>query len=298
MSPPPFPELAHQAAAAQERVAGSGGYPLDISVWRAASPRATVVMLHGIVSHAGWLDPIASLLAREDIDVVCPDRRGSGRAILHRGDVPSGAALLEDVERVIDAYAVPGRPLHLCGFCWGAVYALRYLGSSRPAPTSLILLAPGLFPAPQLASQPLVTGNSGEATVDPVVPLDGFTRGAALEEFILPDPLRLRAVSPRFNSIVAEFGALVALRLSRVRIPTLCVLAENDRITDNAATIAAFEVVRATPRKLAFVPGEHGVQFDSPVASAALLRDWILAEHHAPEASVPAVPSTPDRSQP
>ena len=267
-------------APVQEQVDGADGYPLEVRVWRPESPRASLVMLHGIVSHSGWLDPIASRLAGRGIEVICPDRRGSGRSTLHRGDAPSAAALLGDLDRILDRYREPGIPQHLCGFCWGAVYAVRYLAVERPPLHSLILLAPGLYPTEVLTRVPLITGDSSEPTLDPLVPLHGFTQGAALHEFILPDPLRLRSVSPRFNSIVAEFSRLITPRIARLRLPTLCVLAEDDRITDNEATRTAFARVRADPHVLALVPGEHGVQFDSPDQSAELIEEWIASGHH------------------
>jgi acylglycerol lipase len=272
------------ASPVQERVAGADGYPLEVRVWRAAVPIATVVVLHGIVSHAGWLDPIASLLCERGADVICPDRRGSGRNSVARGDAPSGDALLEDLDRVIESCAQPGLPTHLCGFCWGAVYALRYLSTPRPAIQSLLLLAPGLYPADELARLPLRTGNSSEPTEEPLVPLDGFTRGPALREFILPDPLRLARVSPRFNGIVEEFSQLITPRLARVRIPVLCVLAAHDRISDNDATRRALERMRGTVPEIHTVAGEHGVQFDAPAEAAELMYRWIDTHRRRPAA--------------
>jgi alpha-beta hydrolase superfamily lysophospholipase len=241
---------------------------------------ATVVILHGIVSHAGWLDSIAVRLAEGGIDVVCPDRRGCGRNPIDRGDAPSGGVLLEDLDRIVTEYLDPNLPLHLCGFCWGAVYALRYLGAPRPAVRSLLLLAPGLYPSRELTDLPLVTGDSAEATEEPLTPLDAFTSGPALHEQILPDPLRLDRVSPRFNAIVAEFYRLVTPRLARLLLPVLCVVADADRITDNDATRRAFELVPGKPKKLATVPGQHGVQFDAPDQSARLIHEWIAAANH------------------
>lgn len=280
----PASEPAHagfSAIPAQQRVQARDGYPLDVRVWRPRSPVATLVMLHGVVSHAGWLDPVAARLAEAGIQVVCPDRRGSGRNRRQRGDAASGDVLLDDLDLVVGRFADPEVPLHLCGFCWGAAYALRYLGVERPAVRSLVLLAPGLYPAAELTGQPLVTGDSPEATVDPLIPLDAFTSSPALQDFILPDPLRLRRVSPRFNSIVVDFGRFITLRLARLRTPTLCVLAADDRITDNDATRVGFGVVRATPRELVTVAGQHGVQFDSPDEAASLLSAWIQSRYRS-----------------
>jgi len=60
-------------------------------------------------------------------------------------------------------------------------------------------------------------------------------------------------------------------------VPTLIVLAEADRVVDNAATEGLFTAMRASRKDLRTVPGEHGVQFDAPHEVAAILHDWLAA---------------------
>ncbi len=258
-----------------ERIAGAGGYPLAVRLWQASEPRATLVMLHGVVSHAGWLDPIASRLVRDGISVACLDRRGSGANTTARGDASGPADLLDDLQTVLAHYSRPECPVDLCGFCWGATYAVNYLSAREHGVRSLVLLAPGIFPAGELLRTPLVTGESGEATLEPTIPLDAFTRGPEYEGFILPDPLRLRRVSPRLNAVIRSLSRFVGVKLTRLTLPTLIVLPELDRITDNGATEKAFDRMRATPKRLVRVPGEHGVQFDAPRQAADAIVNWV-----------------------
>jgi alpha-beta hydrolase superfamily lysophospholipase len=232
-------------------------------------------MLHGLISHSGWLAPVAEDLATRGIASVCPDRRGSGANPGPRGDAPSGTVLLDDLDCIVDRFGRDGSGVHLVGFCWGAAYALNYVARRRRPVRSLALLAPSVVPAPAVREHPLITGPSAEATVDPTIPAEAFTRGPAYEQVILPDPLRLRKVSPRLNGVLAEFAYMIGAKLTRLTVPTLIVLAEADRVVDNAATERLFATMRASRKELRTVPGEHGVQFDAPHEVAAILGDWL-----------------------
>src|SRR5262249_38975098 len=60
-------------------------------------PRAHVVALHGIQSHAGWYEYSCTRLAQAGFIVSFLDRRGSGMNQQARGDTPSFGRLLDDV---------------------------------------------------------------------------------------------------------------------------------------------------------------------------------------------------------
>ncbi len=267
-----------------EIVAGAGGYPLHVRVWRPPRSTTRVVMLHGLISHAGWLGPVAERLASSGVMCICPDRRGSGGNPPPRGDAPSADVLLEDLDRVVCHFTESGWHPHLAGFCWGAAYAVNYLARRRGPVGSLALLAPSIVPAAALRALAPITGSSGEPTVDPVIPPEAFTRGPAYQQFILPDALRLRKLSPRLNGILAEFAFMIGAKLTRLNVPTLLVLADGDRVVDNAATARLFAAMRASRTELRTVRGEHGVQFDAPDEVAALLCRWVTAPGLRPSA--------------
>src|SRR6187401_1092891 len=74
------------------------GRRLAARVWRTNDlPRARVVFLHGITSHGGWYNQVASYLASAGFDVHFLDRRGSGLNADEPGDVDDWRTWLDDV---------------------------------------------------------------------------------------------------------------------------------------------------------------------------------------------------------
>src|SRR4051794_36050025 len=63
----------------------------------AGPPRAEVVGVHGIQSHAGWYEHSCIQLAQAGFAVSFLDRRGSGMNPEARGDAPGFRRLLDDL---------------------------------------------------------------------------------------------------------------------------------------------------------------------------------------------------------
>src|ERR1051325_7505912 len=106
-----------------EAVAGDG-YRLIYPVWEGAAWHATVVLVHGVMSHSAWLRNVAESLASRDYKVIGAERRGSGLNRIGRGDAPSRDMLVRDLWRIVDQEHDHRKPLFLVGWCWGAVLAL------------------------------------------------------------------------------------------------------------------------------------------------------------------------------
>src|SRR5215208_2829776 len=126
----------------------SDGVDLHYLCWssRRSPPRAVIIFLHGIASHAGWFGETAADLNHQGIAVYGPDRRGSGRSGGPRGHLTRYERALEDVEQVMRLVASDhrGTPVFLAASSWAAKLAVVY-AAQRPAPLSgLLLLGPGL----------------------------------------------------------------------------------------------------------------------------------------------------------
>ncbi|MEO0576495.1 MAG: alpha/beta fold hydrolase [Pseudomonadota bacterium] len=262
--------------------AGGDGYPLHVHVYEAVGPRlASLVLLHGVVSHAEWLAPIARQLAAAGVQVVCPDRRGAGHNTSARGDAPDSQVLIDDVVRIVDACVDKSVPLHLGGFCWGATYMINVLEQDRLAAESLVMIAPSIFPASDIGGAQLVVGDSSDASEIPNVPIDRFTSGPAYAEFIMPDTRRTHYVSPRFNGILVAMNRLLAPRWAKLKMPTLMVLADEDRLSDSAKHERAFASLRVANKQCVTLAGQHGLQFDAPDETAQTVIEWVLGSHKA-----------------
>jgi alpha-beta hydrolase superfamily lysophospholipase len=252
----------------------------------AGAARATLVLFNGIMSHSLWFWPLAAPLLRAGFKLVGADRRGSGLDAVARGDAPSGKTLVDDARAVIAQERVPGAPVHLVGWCWGAVLAINVAAEMPRELASLILLAPGLFPTAELkrrmAAQETAARAAAAAESEPCLesPIseDMFTSGPAREGFVMQDANRLALFTPRFHAIMGKLGMGTRLKLPKLDLPMLVVLASDDAATDNAETEQGFAKLtggRAAGRvQLQVIAGAHGLQFDAPDALAGAIADF------------------------
>ncbi|MEL6870945.1 MAG: alpha/beta fold hydrolase [Pseudomonadota bacterium] len=257
-------------------VIAGDGYPLAVHRFEPQQPSiGCVVLLHGVVSHAEWLTPIAQRLAAQGLLVICPDRRGTGRNTRAPGDAPDGQTLIDDVVSIVGSQCPDDVPLHLGGFCWGATYMINVMLADTLGAQTLIMIAPSIFPATDVAGAELHVGDSAEATEVPNVPIDRFTDGPAYEAFIVPDTRRTHYVSPRFNSILVQMNRMLAPRWAKLGVPTLMVLAQDDRLSDSDKHARAFATLRVDDKRCVILAGQHGLQFDAPDATADAICAWV-----------------------
>ena len=64
----------------EEKFTGRGGTPLHMRSWRPQSPRATVVLCHGVNSHSGQYLWTGERVAAAGFAVYAYDHRGRGRS--------------------------------------------------------------------------------------------------------------------------------------------------------------------------------------------------------------------------
>jgi alpha-beta hydrolase superfamily lysophospholipase len=138
----------HPGTAAVESAAvasATDGTPLHLRHWKTgAGPWATVLIVHGIGEHSGRYERTGRLLAEAGLDVHAFDLRGHGRSGGGRVYVRKWDDFLDDLEGRLTAVREPGIPLVLFGHSMGALIALTYACSARPAPDLLVLSAPPL----------------------------------------------------------------------------------------------------------------------------------------------------------
>lgn len=264
--PPGLPPEVVEAGAARGYRAADGAL-LRYRVVRARPERQALLYLHGIESHGGWFLPAALALRQRGLSTFLLDRRGSGLNIgTDPGDAASAAVLLDDVARLRDRLRRPA--LTLVGLSWGGKLALAS-ALQRPAGVrSLVLITPGLAPKVDLAPLQklrlaLSLAAGGRARIDVPIEPAMFTTTPRYLEYIRGDPLRLHQVSARFLMASRALDRLVRRRMSELRVPLLCCLAEHDSIIDNDRTR---DLLARAPgglvRVIAFEGATHSIQFD------------------------------------
>ncbi|MGI9491809.1 MAG: alpha/beta hydrolase [Geminicoccaceae bacterium] len=256
-------------------VTAADGHELKGRLWWASKNAPLLVAAHGVMSHGLWFHQLAEALRARGIALLVFDRRGAG---LNRGDPgepEDDQTLIDDLGAWMDLAATISDERHLVGFCWGSNYMLHYLGQLSDGVKSLILMAPGVVPSTNVAIRRSIDNLAPETRLPITLELEDFTRGPALEGFLRPDPLRLTHTSARFVSIQNRIGRWSAVRLAKLRLPLLAILAEQDNISDNDKTRGLIDRSSASPKTLIDVPGRHGIIFDAPIQIADACRDWL-----------------------
>jgi alpha-beta hydrolase superfamily lysophospholipase len=230
------------------------------------------VFVHGIRSHGGWYTRSCGAFAAAGYEVYFLDRRGSGLNTARRGDCPGFRRLLDDVgEFLRHLRAERGwLPVFLAGISWGGKLAVG-LPYRRPGLVDgLILLAPGIKPRVKpsvggrlrifLASRLRPTRLFPIPLNDP----DLFTAAPEWQKYIAAEPHGLREATARF--LFSSFALDVYLRRAarRVKVPTLLVLAEHDRIIDNAKTRAFAARFAAVTTIIDYPGAHHTLEFEPP----------------------------------
>jgi alpha-beta hydrolase superfamily lysophospholipase len=253
----------------------------------AGTERARVVGLHGIQSHGGWYEHSCGRLAAAGLGVAFLDRRGSGLNEQARGDAPSFRRLLDDIAEFLRAERpAPGRPVFLMAISWGGKLAVALQRRHPGLVDGLMLLCPGLRPRVGPSRRQRL-GILWSRLVAPgrlfPVPLDDpelFTATPRWQQFLRDDPLSLRRATARFLVESVRLDLYLRWAPKHVRVPTLLLLAGQDRIVDNARTRTFVGRFAATDKRVIEYPeAHHTLEFEpSPDRHLDDLLSW-LAGH-------------------
>lgn len=233
-------------------------------------PRGRMVFLHGIRSHGGWYGRSCEAFASAGYDVFFLDRRGAGLNTAHRGDAPSFRRLLDDVAEFVHDLrrTQPWLPIQLAGISWGGKLAVGLPYRKPGLVDSLVLLCPGLCPkvGPSLG-QRIAIGRARVRNPSKLFPIplsepELFTGSPDWQKFIAENPHDLRQATARFLFGSTSLDIYLKRAAKHVRVPSLLLLAEQDRIIDNTRTRAFAESFPVQPTVVDFRGAHHTLEFE------------------------------------
>ena len=263
----------------------SDGYAYQHTTWPVAGAiRARLLILHGVQSHAGWYPNLGRTLAEKGFEAHFPDRRGSGANQRDRGHTPSADRLLLDVVEQLRALraATPAVPVGLVGISWGGKLAVITAGNHPGLVDALALICPGLMPRVGVSpSERLRIAfayffNRRKLFAVPLADPALFTDNPEGQSFIAADPLALRKATAGLLAASTFIDRKVQAIVKKLHQPTLLMLAGQDRIVDNAKTLAYAKTLATTDLEVIEYPqGHHTLEFDpDPSRYANDLADW------------------------
>jgi alpha-beta hydrolase superfamily lysophospholipase len=188
------------------------GLELRTYLWPAiTTPRAHLLIVHGIAEHAGRYPHVATQLAEAGITTHAYDQRGFGASGGHRAYVDRWSEYHDDVEALLEQVRsdAAGLPVVLYGHSMGGLIALGYVlaDPARPLPDLLVLSAPAIdaeVPAWKRRLADILGRTVPRFAIANTFPKGGLSSDPAVEVAYLADPLAVHRTTARLG--VSLFG--------------------------------------------------------------------------------------------
>jgi alpha-beta hydrolase superfamily lysophospholipase len=237
------------------RVAAADGTELATRHWPVSDgrrPWATLLLVHGLAEHSGRYEHVGARLAEAGIDVYAYDQRGFGASGGRRAWVDRWSRFHDDLAERLAATrtAAAGGPVVLYGHSLGGLVALGY-ALTDPKLDALVLSAPALdasVPAWKRALARVLGVAVPTLEVRNALNTAVLSRDPQVGVRYLADPLNHHRTTTRLGLEFLREQDRCRVALGRLRVPTLVIHGEDDRLVPTAASAPLAEVPAVTRR--------------------------------------------------
>lgn len=247
-----------------------------------ASPRATILLVHGLGEHSSRYEHLAAHCTARGFAVHTLDHYGHGRSEGLRGHVErfsvylDGLRALRDEVRARDA----GLPLFLLGHSMGGLIAAAFLGEDQASFRGCVLSGPALRSdvEPSAIAMAVVRFISWLAPTVPLIGLDpsGVSRDPDVVRAYVQDPLVHHGKATA--RLIAELSGAMRATLAAapgIELPLLIMHGDADPLTSPAGSRALYDTASSADKTLKLYPGLYHEIFNEPE------RDQVLGDMSA-----------------
>ena len=270
----------------EETFAGRGGTKLHLRSWRAAAPRAIVIIVHGVNSHSGQYLWSGERLAASGFAVFAYDHRGRGQSEGPRFYIDDISDYAEDLGTVIALAKSrePGLKVFLLGHSAGGVVSCIWaLDHQRVFAGFICESFAYRVPAPALVLS-IVRFLGKVAPKLPVLTLKmkDFTRDPQALAALDADPLTLKEVQPaRTVAALLDATDRMTREFSTLTLPLLIIHGTLDKATVPAGSQFFYDNAGSKDKTLKLYEG-HFHDLLNDVGKEQVLADivsWIDARN-------------------
>jgi acylglycerol lipase len=218
---------------------GFDGTRMFMAIWRPDDdkPRALVIVLHGMGSHAGNMKNIGEFLTDRGFAVFAPDLRGFGHYSGTKGHVMSFEEYVEDIQNLVmqvkDTYL--NRITYLFGSSLGGLNAIRYVVKYPRTVDGLILQCPAVSLGFNIGRGKRIAGTflsllNVKRYFANEVNFSNSSRNPENVKHNETDPLRFTMVTPRFGGEGLKASRDAFNSASKIVMPVLLQQAGEDKL--------------------------------------------------------------------
>lgn len=271
------------------RFSGEQGVEIFYRHQPADTPRAGLVLVHGLGEHSGRYRQVIERLNILGLSVWALDLRGHGKSGGTRGHTAAFDHYLADVDRTIDL-ALEGSPgwdkVFLLGHSLGGLIVLTFALNRPERLRGAIASSPALAPAIRIPGGKKLAGNVMSViwpglTMGNEIDARNISRYEDTVRAYQADPLVHDRVSARFFTEFMGAMEKTSAGAARMAVPTLLQVAGADRLVDAKQTKAFFERLTVPDKTLQVYDGLfHEIYNERPDDREKVLADlqtWLQA---------------------
>ncbi|MBL8482135.1 MAG: bifunctional alpha/beta hydrolase/class I SAM-dependent methyltransferase [Rhodocyclaceae bacterium] len=269
------------------------GVDLFYRRWPAAvTPRGAVVMFHRGHEHSGRMAHLPAELDMPEFDFYAWDARGHGRSPGERGDAPSFATSVRDVQTFIDhiqaRHGFAPQNIAVLAQSVGAVLISTWVHDYAPDIRCMVLASPAFkvklyvpFARPGLRALYRLRGNF---FVKSYVKSKFLTHDPARQASFDADALISRAISARILLALYDYAERVVADAAAIVVPTQLLVSGADWVVHHGPQREFFERLGAITKEMHVLPGfYHDTLGERERASAlAKAREFMLRMFERP----------------
>lgn len=266
----------------------SDGDNLAVQDWpleKGQTPRAVVLIVHGLGEHAGRYDHVAKRLNRWGFAVRGFDQYGHGESGGKRGALPSNNRLIDDLADIVDSAKLrmhTSCPLILLGHSMGGLVAGLFVARGIRPVDALVMSSPVLDPGLSGFQKLLVAvlpKIAPDLRVSNALDISKISHDPDVVSAYKADKLVHDRISARLANFIADGGPEMQAAASTWKTPTLLMFAGQDKLVAPAGSRAfAANAPKQTVTAQCFEPLYHEIFNElnaDPVFAA--LKAWLDA---------------------
>ncbi len=229
--------------------------------WNCVSPKAVVILVHGMGGYSCRFFEMGPYLARSGFQIYAVEQKGHGESPSIKGHISNFKLYTEDLRSLVNFARSqnPGKKVFVFGESMGGLITLDFAIHDQKLIDGIILMSPAV--KDKLPMTPLKKIDIFFSSIfKPMKYYDAqfdagmFTRDKVVAKRINGDPLELRAFTAKFYQAILKTMIYVNMMPRQVRLPVLMILAGNDLMVDAKAGEKYFGKIASKDKTLKWYP--------------------------------------------
>lgn len=261
---------------------GMNGCSLYAQCWLpVVSPRAVLVIVHGIGDHSGRYMNIVNHLVSSQIAVYGYDLRGHGNSPGQRGHIDSWVEYRTDLMNYINVIGAhqSGHQIFLLGHSMGALIALDYVQREKEQVAGAIISGAPIEPVGvakplKVALARILSRIYPGFPIDLGLEIDAISRIPSVVNAYQLDPLVHGKISARWGTEVLSALESVKMQGESITTPLLMIHGEADRLNSAEGAKKFFDRIQARDKEFISYPGGYH-ELHNDLDSETMLNDLL-----------------------